>query len=297
MPDDAPHAAARPGPCGSVAGDVSTTALTGLRSGVDPATERLSRVWCAGEYDRIAAGMQDGAAEFVARRALGPGVRVLDLGCGTGVATVAAAHTGATVTGLDLAAPLLAVARRRAHAAGVQVTFEAGDAEALPYQDGAFESVLSFFGIMFAARPDRVLAELARVTRRGSTVVLAHWTPGGFMGRLHRLLAGAGERAPEAPDAFQWGRPELVREWLDDRAWLVETRMRRLPLVYPAAPAGTAELYRSCYGPAVHAFEALAAAERAALASAMSRLWWRASRDADGTVVEAEFLEVTATRR
>ena len=137
------------------------TTTAGTRLPADALTDRSRRIWGAGAYDRIAAGFRHEADAFVGRLALGPGQAVLDAACGSGNLTIPAAHTGATVTGLDLVPSLLAVA------------LHAGNVEALPYADARFDVVLSMFGVMFAARPVRVAAELARVTRPGGRVARA----------------------------------------------------------------------------------------------------------------------------
>src|SRR4051812_38840736 len=109
--------------------------------------------WTSGDFGQVA--QYEGAAteEFVERLGLQPGDRVLDVACGTGKVALAAARTSANVTGIDFAPNLLAQARGRAAVEGLDVRFDEGDAEALPYGDGAFDVVVSTFGVMFTARP------------------------------------------------------------------------------------------------------------------------------------------------
>jgi SAM-dependent methyltransferase len=90
---------------------------------------------------------------------------VLDVGTGTGRAAIALARRGAVVTGVDASAGMLAVGRRRAEAAGVPVTFEPGDAHALPYGDVSFDSVVCLRVLMHTPDWRRALAELCRVAR------------------------------------------------------------------------------------------------------------------------------------
>src|SRR4029453_17051598 len=144
----------------------------------------------------LAAGFRDGAREFVERLSLKPGELVLDAAAGSGNLTIPAARTGAVVTGLDLVETLLSATSRWAAREGLPVTLDIGNVEELPYADAQFDVVLSMFGVMFAARPDKVVAELARVTRPGGRVVLANWTRGGFIGRM---LAMHGAVAPAPP--------------------------------------------------------------------------------------------------
>jgi SAM-dependent methyltransferase len=108
-----------------------------------------------------------------------PGLRWLDLGTGTGAVALLAARAGAEVVGLDLAPALIETARRRASAATVSVSFEVGDAEALPYSDRSFDAISSAMGIIFASDHRAVVRELARVCRPGGRIAYSAWRPGG----------------------------------------------------------------------------------------------------------------------
>lgn len=105
-----------------------------------------------------------------ARVPLGPGVRYLDVACGAGRAAWRASSRGASVSGLDAADALLAIARERVP----EGDFRAGDMCALPFPAGAFDVVSSFNGIFFG--DDGALAEVARVTRTGGAVVIGFWS-------------------------------------------------------------------------------------------------------------------------
>lgn len=114
-------------------------------------------------------------------------MKVLDVACGNGNLAIAAAQAGAVVTGIDIAANLLDEARMRADREGVEIRFEEGDAEDLPYEADMFDVVISMFGVMFAPRPELVTSELCRVCRRGGRIAMANWTPTGFVGELFRV--------------------------------------------------------------------------------------------------------------
>jgi SAM-dependent methyltransferase len=290
--------------CGVASGAVTGVAVATGRTGefpiaaIEPATDRVQRVWAAGDDQLVAAGWRLEAEAFIGRQGLGAGHRVLDAACGSGSATIAAARTGALVTGVDLVTAALEAAATRAASESLPLTLDQDTVERLPYGDGAFDTVLSLFGVMFAARPDRVLAELARVTRVGGRVALACWTSGGFMGELFAIHAAHVPPPLDLPDPFRWGDAETVTEWFDDGLWEVRTERRTASLRYPHTPAGTAELYRAAHGPTVRAFESLDVDGRAALAAALAAHWGRYRRPAAaGTEVGAEFLEVTAVRK
>lgn len=107
--------------------------------------------------------------------------RVLDVGCGTGNLTIALGAVGASATGIDLSAPYVEFARRRA--AGANVNFDIGDALNLPYSDGAFDRTLSMLALDVLPDARRGIAEMRRVTRPGGTVIVlvndfrSGWTP------------------------------------------------------------------------------------------------------------------------
>ena len=264
----------------------------------DPLTQRARSVWSAGQYDRIAAGFRHEANAFVERLALAPGQQVLDAACGSGNLTIPAARTGASVTGFDLVPTLLDQAAEWAEREGLTIAFDEGNVEALPYADAQFDVVLSMFGIMFAARPDRVVDELARVTRPGGRVALANWTRGGFIGRMLAMHVAYVPPPAAVPSPLLWGDESVIRERFDERVWNVATTLRTLRFQYPYTPAGTAELFRTAYGPTVRAFEALGEEHRELLAAELADHWARHQRSAGATTeVDSEYLEVIATRR
>jgi 2-polyprenyl-3-methyl-5-hydroxy-6-metoxy-1,4-benzoquinol methylase len=123
-------------------------------------TTRIKSTWMAGDFGRVAKIAEAVAEAFVARRKIRPRTRVLDVACGTGNLAIPAARAGAVVTGIDIAPNLVGQARARARSEGVDVQFDEGDAEALPYEDGSFDLVMSMWGAMFAPRPDVVTHEL-----------------------------------------------------------------------------------------------------------------------------------------
>lgn len=117
---------------------------------------RLKAMWMTGDFGKVAKIIETGAEEFIDRLALEPGVRLLDVACGSGNLAIPAARVGAIVTGVDIAANLLEQARARAESEGLTIQFDEGDAEDLPYGEAAFDTVVTMFGAMFAPRPELV---------------------------------------------------------------------------------------------------------------------------------------------
>jgi ubiquinone/menaquinone biosynthesis C-methylase UbiE len=264
----------------------------------DALTERSRRVWSAGDYDRIAAGFRDGAQAFVERLSLVPGQLVLDAAAGSGNLTIPAARTGAVVTGIDLVPSLLSAALHWAAREGLAIALDLGNVEELPYEGARFDVVMSMFGVMFAARPDQVVAELARVTRPGGRVVLANWTRRGFIGQLLAKHAAVAPPPAGVPSPLLWSDETVLRERFDDRTWQLTTTTRTLMFRYPHTPAGTAELFRAAYGPTVSAFAVLDENRRATFAADLAAHWSWHQRGTDAsTEVDAEYLEVVAVRR
>lgn len=254
-------------------------------------------MWMAGDFGRIALFSAAEAESFVGRLGIAPGARVLDVACGTGNLAIPAARKGATVTGVDLAPNLVEQARARAAAEGLFATFDEGDAEALPYADGAFDIVMTMFGAMFAPHPELVAAELARVCRPGGTIAMANWTPAGFTGKMFALSSRHVPPPEGMPPPVQWGDDSIVRHRLAPHTSRIETRSRLMDFDYPLPPRDVVQYFREYFGPTRTAFARLDEAGQAAFAAATEALWAEHNQGGEGrTLVRAEYLEVIATR-
>jgi SAM-dependent methyltransferase len=270
-------------------------------SAIEPEMEslktRLKDMWMAGDYGQVAKHIETLAEEFIARLELKPGVRLLDVACGSGNLAIAAAREGAIATGVDIATNLLEQARRRAASEGLTIQFDEGDAENLPYSDATFDVVVSMFGAMFAPRPELVAAELARVCRSGGRIAMANWTPDGFVGHMFKIGGKYAPAPPDMPSPVNWGDEETVRERLRDGIADLQLTRRKCRLKYPFPPSEVVEFFRAYFGPTQRAFEALDAGGQAALRGDLERLWSEHNRATDDTTdVEAEYLEIIATR-
>ncbi|MFI5557884.1 class I SAM-dependent methyltransferase [Amycolatopsis japonica] len=134
----------------------------------------------AAEYDQRIPGegpsddiFTESEYEFLLSK-ISPGEDVLDMGCGTGRFTVPLAESGANVTGLDLSAGMLAVARGKLEERGLRAELREGDMAALPFPDGSFDTVSSMLALMHIPIADRqaVFREVSRVLKPGGRMVL-----------------------------------------------------------------------------------------------------------------------------
>lgn len=262
----------------------------------DQLKTRLKTTWMTGDYDLFSRYMEKDAEQFFQRLNIKPGTRLLDVGCGAGQLALIAARAGAQVTGCDIATNWLEKAQARADAEGLQITFEEGDAESLPYKDGQFDAVVSLIGAMFAPSPDLVAAELARVCRPGGMIAMANWTPGGFIGQMFKTIAK--HIAPSGmPSPVLWGDEATVRERFREGITDLKLAPYFYHFDYPFPPDAVVEFFRDNYGPMSRAFASLDADGQEKLRNELAQLWSTHSKATDGTTkVDAEYLEVIATR-
>jgi SAM-dependent methyltransferase len=163
--------------------------------------------WSLGRYEQIAEQVLPAARVAVDRAAPAEGERVVDVGCGTGNASLLAAARGARVMGVDPAERLLEVARELARDRGLDATFVSGEAAALPLGDREADLVLSVFGVIFASDPAAAAAELARVAGPAGRIVLTAWIPEGTifeLARASRQAVMGALGAPPGPAPFAW---------------------------------------------------------------------------------------------
>jgi SAM-dependent methyltransferase len=143
---------------------------------VDYWNGRSADAWVTGA-DRFDAMLAPFGDRILAAAALHEGERVLDVGCGNGAISLGAATAvgpSGRVTGLDVSAPMLALARKRAEEQGIHVDFVQDDAQTASF-DRSFDVVVSRFGVMFFDDPKAAFANLARATRPGGRLRFACW--------------------------------------------------------------------------------------------------------------------------
>lgn len=163
----------------------------------DPALDVLPDAYA--EWRRSTLGrITDALDERLLLDRIGParGLRILDVGCGDGVLATRLAQGGARVTGLDASADMLAAARRRTKAAGVELDLVKGDAGGLPFPTGQFDAVVSGATLCFVDDPRRAIREMVRVLKPGGRLIL------GELGRWNL-----------------WAAQRRVKGWLGSKLW------------------------------------------------------------------------------
>jgi len=253
-------------------------------------------LWALGDYpsvaDEVIPNLGAVVVEAVAPR---PGERVLDVAAGSGNAALPAARTGATVVASDLTPELFDAGRSAAAAAGLEVEWQEGDAEALPFEDQSFDVVVSCVGVMFAPHHERSGSELLRVCRTGGRLGLLSWTPAGFIGRMFTAMK---PYAPAPPPGAQppplWGDEQHVRGLLGDGTRDLVATLGYARIDRFAQPGEFLDFFKANYGPTIAVYRSLAdrPEQQAELDQALLDL---AAASFSGGVMEWEYLLVTAT--
>jgi len=250
---------------------------------LDEFKTRQRAVWEAGAYEDLSTHIADVGELVVARARIRRGMDVLDVACGTGNAARPAARAGARVTGLDLTARLLEVARRQAKSEGLEIEWKEGDAENLPFEDAHFDRVLSTFGHMFAPRHQRTADEMARVCRRGGAIVIATWSPEGVVGRVFRAASAYMPPPPDyAEPPILWGHEDHVRK-LFARAATGFDFEHHVNRVEWESVEEFADYFMARFGPMVTA-QAMLGDRFAELRQQVVDIWRSANEATDGTL-------------
>lgn len=253
--------------------------------------------WGSGDYATIGVTLQIVGEELAEAVDVLPGEHVLDVAAGNGNATLAAARRFGHVTSTDYVDSLLEKGRTRAAAEGMTVNFLNADAEALPFGDLQFDTVLSTFGVMFTPNHAQSAAEMTRVCKPGGKIGLANWTPDGFIGRLFKTIGKyvpppAGVQSPAL-----WGTEAHLEDLFGADAASISVERRNFAFRYRSV-GHWLTLFRDYYGPVHKAFATLPPGQQDDLANDLSACAHAFNRATDGRmVVPSEYLEVVITKR
>ena len=263
-------------------------------------------LWEKGDFTRIAETMRASGEALAASLGVGPGMTVLDLGCGDGTTAIPAARLGADVLGVDIAGNLVEAGNRRARELGLaNCRFQEGDASNLEgLADSSFDLVVSIFGAMFAPRPLNVAREMVRVARPGGRIVMGNWIPGDPT-LVAQILKISSAYSPPPPEGFvspmTWGvESEATARFAAAGVAPENIAFDRETWMFACAgpPAALVDIFRRYYGPTMNAFEAAQKDGRdEALLAELNDLFARQNQSGDpnATAIPATFLRVTVT--
>ncbi len=256
--------------------------------------QKQQATWASGDYALIGTTLQIVGESLCEAVDLSAGSNVLDVAAGNGNAALAAARRGCVVTATDYVDTLLEGAQRRAAADGVPLKTQVADAEALPFDDDAFDAVLSTFGVMFTPDHERAASELVRVCRPGGRIGLANWTPDGFVGQMFKIV---GQHVPPPPGVVSplaWGTEAHLDELFGDDVRLDVTR-REFAFRFRSAEHYF-DTFKTFYGPLVKAWAALDEDGQTSLRDGLVALANSHNRNTAGALtVPSTYLEIVAT--
>jgi SAM-dependent methyltransferase len=259
-------------------------------------TERQRAVWGRGDFHRVGVS-QLIVGELLCRAVpVHAGDRVLDVAAGAGNTALAAARRGADVVASDFVESLLQTAARRAEVENLPLRTQVADAQELPFEDGAFDVVLSTFGVMFAPDQEKAASELLRVCRPGGRIGLACWTPGGMIGQQFLAVAQRVPPPPGLKPPVLWGTEDHLRELFGDGAAEIRASIQRADFC-ARSPHDVVAHLREWFGPYQAAFEALDEAGQADLEQALIAVLERFDESDDETLLaRGDYLEAVVTR-
>jgi SAM-dependent methyltransferase len=261
---------------------------------IDSRVKRREGVmWGSGDYQRITETVPDIHELVIERLDPRPGVRWLDLACGTGAVAERAAARGADVTGVDLAPALIDTATSRAARLGLAIDYRVDDCECLGLPDASFDTVSSTCGVMFAPDHAATARELARVTRPGGQIGMVNWTPTGGLARMFQVMSPFRVSSPPS-SPFDWGDPSIVRALLGEA---FDLRLSEgVSTLHIESGEAYWQLFSTCYGPTKTLADTLGA-RREELHHAWVEFFERQYRRGDGIVHTRDYLFVHGRRR
>jgi SAM-dependent methyltransferase len=262
-------------------------------------TKAQQQTWSKGDFAMVVSIIIYGAETLAESLQILPGEQVLDVACGSGNATIAAARRAwGNTTGADFVPVLLERGRERAAAEGLDVEFVEADAQDLPFEDESFDVTMSIFGVMFAPDQEKAASELLRVTKPGGRIGVASWCPdGGLQGLFGAIVKHTGGPPPGTVPPVLWGTEERVRELLGDGVSEIEFQRHPSRQTFFSADHYI-DFFRSYFGPIQMAFEKVGPEGEETLTADL-RAWLKEENVAGekALVIEPEYLEAIATKR
>jgi ubiquinone/menaquinone biosynthesis C-methylase UbiE len=259
-------------------------------------TQRQQETWATGDFHEVARQnvcMAEALCEAVDPHATD---RVLDVACGSGTAALVAARRYCEVAGIDYVPELIDRARARAEASGLEVDFRVGDAQALPFDDDSFDSVLSVYGVQFAADQEKAAKEMLRVCKPGGRIGLATPIPKGWSGDFFAVNAAYSPPPPPGvKPPLRWGTDEGLDELLGSGIRSIENE-ERTALQYYRSVDHAVSVFLTFFGPVIRASRTLEDESRERLIGDLRGVFEKYNRATDGTaVIENRYRLTVAT--
>lgn len=175
----------------------------------------------AAQYDRywpvLTSHLNDPLLDAVGA---GPNTRVLDVACGPGYLAARAVERGATAVGIDIAEPMIKIARQRFPRA----EFRQGDAQALPFADRCFDTVVGNLALPHFGRPEQAAAEFRRVLTAGGRLALTAWNHpararlvGVLLEAVHEVGIAPPATVPAGPNFFRFAEDTELKSLLKNQ--------------------------------------------------------------------------------
>ena len=268
-------------------------------SGIEQVKSKMKASWEDGNYAHFASFMQNGAIEVLESWNIPAKTQLLDVACGSGQTAIPAAQRGINVTGVDIARNLIEFARQRAIEEGLEIFFDEGDAEELPYPDQSFDTAITMFGAMFAPRPDQVVTELSRVLRPRGKLYMANWTQDSMPAHMFKAVAAIVPPPAGSTPPVLWGDEETVLKRLSENFTDIQLTRKIYPQWhYPFDAAELVKLFRVNFGPVKKAFDVQDTQGQKNLSQKLEQIYTsNCEQTASGiTITGGEYLEVIATR-
>jgi SAM-dependent methyltransferase len=258
---------------------------------------RQQAAWSSGDYAVVGTTLQIVGETLCEALDIRAGQKVLDVAAGNGNVSLAAARRWCDVTATDYVPALLHRARERAEAERLRMEFREADAEALPFQNNAFDAVVSTFGVMFTPDQEQAAAEMARVCKRGGKIGLANWTPDGFIGQLFKAIGRHMPPPAGAKSPALWGTRARIADLFGAHADKIGAEERNFAFRYRSAEHWL-DVFKTTYGPLLKTFAALQPEAQTELHQELVALVGQFNRSGDGTmVVPSAYLEAVIVRR
>ncbi|MCM6775531.1 methyltransferase domain-containing protein [Nocardia sp. CDC159] len=261
----------------------------------------MSSTWALGDFHRFAkTALGELGPQLVTACGVGPGMRVLDVGTGSGTVAIDAAWAGAEVVGTDISEQNFSDGRLEALAQGVEIDWIEADAQDLPFPDSSFDVITSSAGAIVAPRHQDVADEFVRVVRPGGTLGLIAWTRRSWICEILATLAYYAPPPPDALPPWLWSNRDHVLWLFGDRIATLEATTRSFRLTAPS-PTHFIEFFETSFAPIQTAFaDLLDHPERAAALHAdLLDLAARSNLGAPGApaeyLFEYELMRATAT--